>query len=210
MSDRRIDYRTIKSRNYSQTLFIRNNPHTVDSAGVDDNSEFPNSEDRSEKVLASQDPTMPEMPDLAILVDHADAGWSEDVVVLHDLSVKIRPSTLTMIVGDVGCGKSALLKLLLGEIVLIKGSVTLTTDEIAYCNQTPFLTNQSIRENIIGALEYDDDWYQRCIDACALNVDLKDLASGDNTMIGSKGIALSGGQKQRLVCWSSLESAIPC
>ncbi|KAK4863967.1 hypothetical protein LT330_010322 [Penicillium expansum] len=198
MSDRRIDYRTIKSRNYSQTLFIRNNPHTVDSAGVDENSKFPNSEDRSEKGLTSQDPAMPEMPDLAILVDHADAGWSEDAVVLHDLSVKIRPSTLTMIVGDVGCGKSALLKLLLGEIVLIKGSVTLTTDEIAYCNQTPFLTNQSIRENIIGALEYDDDWYQRCIDACALNVDLKDLASGDNTMIGSKGIALSGGQKQRL------------
>lgn len=203
LSERHIDYRVIKSRNYSQDSSVRNKRRSGDNPGDNENGELSNSVDHSGAKTATQAPAVLELSKFAISVEYVDAGWSTDNIFLHDLSVKIKPSTLTMIVGDVGCGKSAVLKLLMGEVVLIKGSVALTTDELAYCSQTPFLTNQSIRENIVGALEYDDGWYQMCIDACALNIDLKHLASGDKTMVGSKGIALSGGQKQRLVSLSS-------
>lgn len=40
--------------------------------------------------------------------------------------------------------------------------------------------------------------YNRVIEACALNPDLKILPVGDQTEIGEKGINLSGGQKQRV------------
>ena len=36
------------------------------------------------------------------------------------------------------------------------------------------------------------------LEACALEADLTQLAGGDNTEIGEKGINLSGGQKQRI------------
>lgn len=129
-----------------------------------------------------------------------NAGWHPDRTVLHDLSMQISVRTLTMVIGPVGCGKSTLLKILLGEGILHSGSVNLSTDDIAYCDQTPFLTNRSIRQNILGALDYDQEWYLSCLRACALDVDIRHFPDGDNSVVGSKGIALSGGQKQRLVC----------
>ncbi|PQE21894.1 ABC transporter protein [Rutstroemia sp. NJR-2017a BVV2] len=126
------------------------------------------------------------------------AGWHPDRTVLHDLSMQISVSTLTMVIGPVGCGKSTLLQILLGEGILHSGSVNLSTDDIAYCDQTPFLTNRSIRQNILGALDYDQEWYISCLRACALDVDIRLFPDGDKSIVGSKGIALSGGQKQRL------------
>lgn len=135
----------------------------------------------------------------AIALHQVEAGWSDGSIALRDISLRLDSSSLTMIVGGVGSGKSALLKLLLGEVKLLKGSVTLTTDEIAYCDQSPFLINGSIRTNVVGFSDFDRKWYHACISSCALDVDMNALPEGDQTIVGSKGIILSGGQKQRLV-----------
>jgi ATP-binding cassette subfamily C (CFTR/MRP) protein 1 len=129
-----------------------------------------------------------------------NAGWHPDRTVLHDLSIQISVRNLTIVIGPIGCGKSTLLQILLGEGILHSGSVNLSTDDIAYCDQTPFLTNRSIRQNILGASGYDQEWYMSCLRACALDVDIRHFPAGDKSIVGSKGIALSGGQKQRLVC----------
>lgn len=136
----------------------------------------------------------------AIRLDNVDAGWSKGTLALRNVSFSLHPSTLNMIIGDIGSGKSTLLKLLLGEVsVLAKGSVSLETDEIAFCGQTPFLRNKSIRYNIIGPSDYDSEWYNACTSACALDVDFQRMPQKDSTIAGSRGIALSGGQKQRIV-----------
>jgi len=44
--------------------------------------------------------------------------------------------------------------------------------------------------------DWDPEWYQRVISACALEADLILLPGGDRTEIGERGINLSGGQKQ--------------
>lgn len=135
-----------------------------------------------------------------ITLEMVNAGWSPDNTVLHDISVEVPAGALTIVVGPVGCGKSTLLQILLGEGVLHSGLVALSSDNLAYCDQTPFMTNSSIRQNILGNLDYDQKWYESCLGACALDVDIRQLADGDKSVVGSKGIALSGGQKQRLVC----------
>ncbi|TVY15492.1 ABC transporter FUM19 [Lachnellula arida] len=133
-----------------------------------------------------------------IRLKQVNAGWSPEKIVLHDLSLQISAGTLTIIVGPIGCGKSTLLQILLGEGILHSGSVSLSTDEIAYCGQTPFLPNQSIRQIILGNLDYDQGWYVSCLRACALDVDIRQFPEGDESRVGSKGISLSGGQKQRM------------
>lgn len=152
----------------------------------------------SPEIETASVPT-PDDANLAIQIKDADVGWSADRTVLHEISMQVNRSALSIIVGPVGCGKTTLLKLMLGEVMMTTGSISLFTDSIAYCDQTSFIANQSIRENIVGPSDYDADWYGSCVYACALDIDLQALAKGDETIVGSKGNALSGGQKQRLV-----------
>ena len=69
---------------------------------------------------------------------------------------------------------------------------------MGYFAQTPFILNETLRENILLGAPMDEAWYQRVLSACALLPDLKVLPGGDMTQIGEKGINLSGGQKARI------------
>lgn len=107
-----------------------------------------------------------------------------------------------LIVGacSVGSGKSTLLKAILGEVEQISGLRRMIPDlRVAFCDQEPWLLDQSIRDNIMGALPYDEAWYNMVVDACALTQDINGLAKGDDTGVGSQGSAMSGGQRSRIV-----------
>jgi ATP-binding cassette subfamily C (CFTR/MRP) protein 1 len=99
---------------------------------------------------------------------------------------------------SVGSGKSTLLKVLLGEVNISSGSITIADDEIAYCSQNPWLWNGSIRENIVGADVADDAWLTKVCWTCGLNQDFQELPDGIDTRVGNDGTALSGGQKNRI------------
>jgi ATP-binding cassette subfamily C (CFTR/MRP) protein 1 len=60
------------------------------------------------------------------------------------------------------------------------------------------LLNASLRQNIIGICEFDRSWYETVVNACALKKDLEDLPVGDQTILGSRGVAVSGGQNSEL------------
>ena len=57
-----------------------------------------------------------------------------------------------------------------------------------------------MRENILLASSENanEDIYRKILQGCGLNVDMKELADGDSTVIGERGVTLSGGQKARL------------
>ena len=135
----------------------------------------------------------------AVCVEDGSFGWeSEKEALLSSISINVPQGKLTMIVGPVGCGKSTLLKVLLGEVPALSGSIKLFAGDVSYCDQSPFHMNGTLRDSITAFSEYDDRWYRTVLEACAFDEDLRQMPLGDQTQIGSKGIALSGGQSQRL------------
>ncbi|KAF4957433.1 hypothetical protein FSARC_11314 [Fusarium sarcochroum] len=135
----------------------------------------------------------------AIVVKGGSFGYdSTQKPTLSDINVEVPLSKFTLIVGPVGSGKSTLLKGFLGEVGLMAGSVHVANPEIAYCDQTPWHMNGTVRESILAFSHVDERWYQQVLNACALKQDLAQLPNGDLSTIGSKGIVLSGGQSQRV------------
>ncbi|KLO86349.1 multidrug resistance protein [Fusarium fujikuroi] len=134
-----------------------------------------------------------------VVIKNGSFGWHENVAVLRHVNITIPTSHLTAIVGPVASGKSTLCKAILGEVPFATGSVVVHRSRvIGYCDQQPFLTNTTIRNNILGNSPFDDKRYNSVINATMLSRDLANLPQGDSTMIGSSGIALSGGQRQRV------------
>lgn len=116
---------------------------------------------------------------------------------LHDLTISFKQNSLNVITGPTGCGKTSLLLSLLGETVLESGSATCPRD-VAYVPQTPWLQNETIRENVIFYGQFDKTRYATVIEASGLAQDLEQLPAGDMTFVGERGTSLSGGQKQRV------------
>ncbi|KAH8655419.1 P-loop containing nucleoside triphosphate hydrolase protein [Xylariales sp. PMI_506] len=135
-----------------------------------------------------------------VTIKEGKFGWEADKFVLQNVNTRVAKSSLTIVVGPVGSGKSTLCKALLGEIPFSEGGVILSTrfPHVGFCDQTPFLSNGSIRDNIVGFSSFDQERYAEVIEATALGFDLATLPQGDQTNIGSDGIVLSGGQKQRV------------
>jgi len=165
----------------------------------------------------------PDREDMRVIVDKnytdSNAGISDSIAANLDI-VTVRPSptsdpvlksisailnkgNLVVISGAVGTGKTTLARALLGDLPPDSGVIQTAYGSIAYCSQTAWLINGTIREAICGPpgsdIEQDTEWYRKVVWACDLEEDFKQMPKGDRTIIGSRGITLSGGQKQRVV-----------
>lgn len=170
----------------------RNNFHSIFPDGL------PTSEKAQDNLRRSPDASTE--PDAHITISDASFGWEANKSVLRDINIRIPKQSLTVIIGLVGSGKSTLCKALLGEVPFSNGVVSfdISSPRIGFCDQTAFLTNATIRDNITVYSAFDATRYAEVVEASALRRDLDTLALGDKTVIGSDGIALSGGQKQRV------------
>lgn len=150
------------------------------------------------------------LTDHTIRFENADIAWSTDSSksVLRDLSVSIRPG-FTAIIGPVASGKSTLLSAIVGETVVRKGSVVSNLPGVAFCSQTPWIMDETIRYNITGSPEFDEKWYEFCLSSCGLKDDLRRMPLGDQTRAGSEGSSLSGGQRQRVALARVVYSKLP-
>ncbi|OCK89464.1 putative multidrug resistance protein [Cenococcum geophilum 1.58] len=120
---------------------------------------------------------------------------------VFDIDLQLKASTTAILTGPVGSGKSTLMKAILGELLLDKGDISITSTNFGYCSQTPWILNTTIQRNICGlgrAHNIDEEWYQSVLTACGLDQDLLQLEDGDQSTPGTRGLTLSGGQKQRV------------
>lgn len=128
---------------------------------------------------------------------------------IKNINLSILPRYFIGITGPSGCGKTLLVKALLKRLPCISGSCYISNVPMAYCSQTPWLCNGTIKDTIVGQTDFDEGWYKRVVHACALEHDLEAIHDGDKSVVGSQGSTLSGGQKQRLVSvWLAFNSLL--
>ncbi|XP_005164762.1 ATP-binding cassette sub-family C member 9 isoform X4 [Danio rerio] len=155
-----------------------------------------------------------ETEDVAVQVNDGFFTWGSNLSTLSDINIRIPTGQLTMIVGQVGCGKSSLLLAMLGEMqtisgkvywsklpdceILFDGNISKNRYSVAYATQKSWLLNATVEENITFGSPFNKQRYKAVIDACSLQPDIDLLPFGDQTEIGERGINLSGGQRQRI------------
>uniref|UniRef100_H3HE07 Uncharacterized protein n=1 Tax=Phytophthora ramorum TaxID=164328 RepID=H3HE07_PHYRM len=130
------------------------------------------------------------------------ANEQEQLGPLHEFSLEgvnleIDAGSLVMIVGTVGSGKSSLLNALLGEMILVDGTVDVCGG-LSYVSQEAWIRNATVKDNILFEEDFNADKYAAVLEATQLALDLHALPDGDQTEIGERGINLSGGQKARV------------
>jgi ABC-type bacteriocin/lantibiotic exporter with double-glycine peptidase domain len=131
----------------------------------------------------------------AIVAQNASFVWEDTgEVALDSLNFTIHPGQLVAVIGQVGSGKSALLRALLGTVKRAKGRVEIN-GRIAYAAQSSWIQNISLRDNITFGKQFNPEWYEKVVRACELKRDIAILTGGDTAEIGEAGSTLSGGQK---------------
>lgn len=83
---------------------------------------------------------------------------------------------------------------------------TIRGASLAYASQSPWLFNDSLRNNVLFGRAPMPRRYRRVLAACALQDDIKLLPHEDRELIGEQGIVLSGGQRQRVAVARALYS----
>ncbi|KAJ2044561.1 ATP-binding cassette glutathione S-conjugate transporter ycf1 [Coemansia sp. S16] len=117
--------------------------------------------------------------------------------VLSDVTLNAGAGELVAIVGKTGAGKSSLLLAMCSEVEMTQGTGKLV-GKIAYLEQQPWIMNDTLRANILFGREYDEEYYWKVLNACALTDDLEMWPKSDMTVIGENGMNISGGQRARL------------
>lgn len=134
-----------------------------------------------------------------------------DEEVLHNVSLKIIPGTVTALVGPSGSGKSTIAKLIAGFWDVSAGSIRIgghdireipleqLNRQIAYVSQDNYLFDRTVRENIrMGRLDATDQEVEAVAKAAGCDDFIRNLECGYDTICGSGGGHLSGGEKQRI------------
>ena len=132
--------------------------------------------------------------------------------VLDDLSLKIHPGEYVAIVGKTGCGKSTLIRLLLGFEKPQKGAIYYDEKDleridlkslrrkIGVVMQNGKLFQGEIYSNIVISapwLTQEDAW--EAAELAGIAEDIRKMPMGMNTVISEGAGGISGGQKQRLM-----------
>ena len=174
-------------------------------------------------LLPETESTIPDVSDdntgEVISMNKCDFQWPKSAAesvpfAIHVDSLDIRPGELVVVVGHTASGKSSFLQAILGLIPNTGGefrvSKSLVETGIAYCPQTPWIFNGSVRDNItFGESVVDETRYIAALEAVQMVEDLASMPDGDRTEIGERGVNLSGGQKHRLSLARAVYSSNP-
>jgi ABC-type multidrug transport system fused ATPase/permease subunit len=147
------------------------------------------------------------------LVEMQDVSFAYDTrkEVLHEVSFRSEPGTVTALVGPSGAGKSTIIGLIAAFYVPSSGRVLADGINLAIVKldsyrtqlgvvlQETFLFDGTIRENV--AFARPDATEEEILAACQIaRVDefAESFENKYDTVVGERGVKLSGGQKQRV------------
>ena len=174
--------------------------------------------ERTQEILRErpedQDPRRTvRLTDIHGTVEFEDVSFSYDGVreVLHNLSFRADPGTVTALVGSSGSGKSTIIGLISAFYVPTRGRILVDDVDLSAVRldsyrtrlgvvlQESFLFDGTIRENV--AFSRPDASEDEILRACRIaRVDefAESFADKYETVVGERGVRLSGGQRQRI------------
>ncbi|MDD5878834.1 MAG: ABC transporter ATP-binding protein [Clostridiales bacterium] len=126
--------------------------------------------------------------------------------IIKNLNFKARENNIVGITGPIGCGKSTLGRVFLGNINY-EGSIKIDNKElrdyseyerskiISYMGHDAHLISDTIYNNITMG---DDGDISHVLKMVCFDEDLKSMENGIETLVGNGGVRLSGGQQARI------------
>lgn len=153
------------------------------------------------------------LPDVVGTVEFDDVSFSYDGTheVLHNISFRSDPGTVTALVGSSGSGKSTTIGLISAFYVPTKGIISVDGIDLSTFRldsfrtrlgvvlQESFLFDGTIRENVLFSRPTASE--EEMLRACRIaRVDefAESFAEKYETIVGERGVKLSGGQRQRI------------
>lgn len=146
-----------------------------------------------------------------IKIENLDFRYGNRALVLQDINMYFEKGKKIAIVGESGCGKTTLAKLILSFYRPERGSVMVDGKDLseysilsirkhmAYISQDVFLFSDTIYNNLrFGNEDVTDEEIRNVCKRCYIDEFIKHLPMGYDTMIEEYGTNLSEGQKQRL------------
>lgn len=149
--------------------------------------------------------------DIAICFDKVNFGYTEDNLILQNLSFEVKKGENIAFVGESGGGKSTIFHLLCGFYQKTGGSYQLMgraiedwntkalREQVALVSQNVFLFPTTVEENVLYG--NPKATHEEIIEACKkaeIHKFIMTLPQGYQTIVGERGAILSGGQKQRI------------
>lgn len=138
-------------------------------------------------------------------------GFSAQVPVLRNVSLRVEAAGCAAVTGHSGCGKTTLLNLLLRLYEPWSGEITIDgykieemdivslREQIGVVLQEPFLFNETVAANIgYGREGAGEDEIMRAAEIAAADAFVRGLPKGYYTVIGENACRLSEGQKQKI------------
>ncbi len=171
-----------------------------------------------------EEPERYEMPDTeagkdgtyAVTMEHISFSYEKDREIVKDFSMQVKAGSCVALVGESGCGKSTIAKLLLGFYEPWGGRISICGKSaenaslhemrslISYVPQEPYLYGVSIAENIAYGSrsgrpeEVPMEEIIKAAKTANAHEFIMALPDGYQTIPGERGNTLSGGEKQRI------------
>lgn len=167
--------------------------------------------DEEEQVPEVDQPKVVSYPKGQVSFEHVAFGYKEDVTLIEDMNIDVKPGQTIAIVGPTGAGKTTLINLLMRFYEINSGTIRIDGVDITEMKRTDlrkmfgmvlqdtWLFNGSIKDNIAYGRENasDEEIYQAAKAAHADHF-IRTLPEGYDTVLNEDATNISQGQKQLL------------
>ncbi len=156
-----------------------------------------------------------------IAITDLSFSYDNTRLILNDINLILHKNKKYAIVGQSGCGKTTLIKLLSGYYSTYDGSITYDNNElhainseglspiISVIHQNVYLFDDSISQNISLYSTYTEQEWETALTTSGVSQFLDEIPEGLSCKVGENGTNLSGGQRQRVAVARALIRKTP-